>query len=143
PTIQPLFRVYLDHFGATRTPTAPPAPDRIAEALALVDYRLVELDQTRIRLSRDGMAVSLSGVAQGSVTDRVAPLLGAEGFNDLRLDLGQLRGAGRQPAGRPWRAAVAGPAAEGDSIGAVALAGGRAAVPALATAAGHSTVFEP
>ena len=143
PTIQPLFRVYLDHFGATPTPTAPPAPDRIAEALALVDYRLVELDQTRIRLSRDGMAVSLNGVAQGYVTDRIAALLRAEGFNDVLLDLGELRGAGRHPDGRPWRAAVADPAGEGDSIVTVELAEERPALPALATSAGHSTVFDP
>lgn len=142
PTIQPLFRVYLDHFGATPTPTAPPAPDRIAEALALVDYRLVELDQTRIRLSRDGMAVSLNGVAQGYVTDRIAALLRAEGFNDVLLDLGELRGAGRHPDGRPWRAAVADPSGGAGSLLKVDLADEPNTLPALATSAGHSTVFD-
>ncbi len=143
PTIQPLFRVYLEHFAATPTPTAPPAPDRIAEVLALVDYRLVEIDDTRIRLPRDGMALTLNGVAQGYVTDRIAALLRAEGFHDVLLDLGELRGAGRHPDGRRWRAAVADPTGEGDSILTVELAEQRPALPALATSAGHSTVFDP
>ncbi len=142
PTVQPLFQVYLEHFGATPAPDAPPAPERIAEALALVDHRLVEWDGTGIRFLRRGMGLTLNGVAQGYVTDRVAALLRSQGFDDVLLDLGELRAAGRHPEDRPWRAAVADPRREGDILLTLDLADGPQALPALATSAGHSTVFD-
>ncbi len=142
PTIQPLFRAYLEHFGATPIPTAPPAPDRIKEALALVGHKQVEVDEGGIRFSRHSMAITLNGVAQGYVTDRIAALLRGEGFNDVLLDLGELRAAGRHPDGRPWRAAVKDPAGERNSVLTVDLAEAQPALPALATSAGHSTVFD-
>lgn len=142
PTVQPLFHLYLEHFGASPAPSAPPPPDRIAEALAHVGYRMIELDETRIRFGRPGMAITLNGVAQGYVTDRIAALLRAEGFDNVLLDLGELRGAGRHPEGRPWRAAIADPARAGKSVVTVDLADGPRGLPALATSAGHGTVFD-
>jgi FAD:protein FMN transferase len=70
----------------------------------------VDVASDRIALGRPGMKLTLNGIAQGYVTDRVAALLAAAGLENVLLDLGEVRGAGGRPDGRPWRAAIADPA---------------------------------
>ena len=52
------------------------------------------------------MAITLNGIAQGYITDRVADLLRARGWHNVLVDLGELRGVGAHPNGRPWTAAL-------------------------------------
>ena len=55
------------------------------------------------------MAVTLNGIAQGYITDRVADLLRAEGLEKVMIDLGEIRTLGDHPEGRPWRVGLANP----------------------------------
>ncbi|MDP4032141.1 MAG: FAD:protein FMN transferase [Pseudorhodobacter sp.] len=98
PTIQPLWQLY-----ATRHATGhAPEPAAIAEALTRVGWQAVAFDATAVRLVRPGMALSLNGVAQGYVADRVAALLAAEGLTDILVDTGEFRAIGGQPGGGDW-----------------------------------------
>ena len=102
-TVQPLWRLHAEHFAA---PGADPrGPDRrsIARIRRLVDFQAVELASRRIRPARPGMAITLNGIAQGYITDRVSDLLHEEGIGDLLVDLGEIRARGTAPHGRPWR----------------------------------------
>ena len=102
-TVQPLWRLYAAHFSEPGAdPKGPPA-QAIAQALSLVDYGAVTVDSGRIALARPGMAVTLNGIAQGYITDRVAELLRRAGADRVLIDLGEARGLGRHPSGRPWR----------------------------------------
>lgn len=87
-TVQPLW-------GQARTP----------ERLALVDWRAVEVTPAAVRLVRPGMQVTLNGIAQGYVTDRVAEILRRRGHDSVLVDLGEARAVGGHPVGRPWRVA--------------------------------------
>src|SRR5690625_2381056 len=140
PSIQPLFEVYGQHFEAHPADLAGPPSARIEAARRLVDYRAVELSGQAIRLGRSGMSLTLNGVAQGFITDRIAALLRNGGLENMLLDLGELRAAGQHPDGRPWRAGIADPAQPHRSIHSLALEG---ALPALATSAAHGTTFDP
>lgn len=133
-TVQPLWRRYADHFAAAETdPAGPPLDD----VLPLVGWRGVAVTPGRIALARPGMAVTLNGIAQGYITDRVAELLRAEGLDQVLLDLGETRALGRHPDGRPWRAGLADPAAPARVALRLDLAEG-----ALATSGGDGTVFD-
>ncbi|HMN77859.1 MAG TPA: FAD:protein FMN transferase [Burkholderiaceae bacterium] len=143
PSVQPLWRLYADHFAAPDAPAAGPAPDAIARVLRGVDYREVEVAAGRIRLHRPGMALTLNGVAQGYVTDRVIELLRAAGFDDVLVDLGEARVRGERPGGGAWRAAIADPRVEGRTLFELPLGEARGALPALATSAGAGTPIGP
>jgi thiamine biosynthesis lipoprotein len=54
-----------------------------------------------IRLG-EGQRVTLNGLGQGYVTDRVADLLRARGFAHVLIDLGEQRALGARPDGAPW-----------------------------------------
>ena len=141
PSVQPLLRLYFDHFARPGASPQGPPPAAIAQARQRVGFGDVELGAHRIRLGRAGAAITLNGVAQGFVTDRVADLLLADGFGDVLVDLGEGRALGRRPDGGAWRAAVAAPDAPGRTLFELPLGSGRGQSAALATSGGHGTRF--
>lgn len=109
PTVQPLWRLYESHFrSAPATLSGPPA-GQIETARRLVDYAQVEIGAGGIRFAKPGMAVTLNGIAQGYITDRIADLLREEGFDSTIVDVGETRALGAQPDGDPWTVAIVNP----------------------------------
>ncbi len=104
-TVQPLWRLYRDHFaaGPADGPADGPAETRVEAALRLVGQAELSATAGRVALHQPGMAVTLNGIAQGYITDRVAELWRAEGLDQVLIDLGELRALGDHPDGRPWR----------------------------------------
>jgi FAD:protein FMN transferase len=142
-TVQPLFELYARHFAEPHPDPAGPPPARLAEALELVDHRNVDVASDRIALGRPGMKLTLNGIAQGYVTDRVAKLLAAAGLETMLLDLGEVRGAGERPDGNPWRAAIADPADPTETLFTLELREGTGGLPAVATSGGYGMHFGP
>lgn len=103
PTVQPLWRLYARHFAAGGAAEGPP-PAAVAETLARVDFQAVRASAERIAFARPGMELTLNGVAQGWITDRIADRLRAAGVTSTLIDMGEIRGLGPEP----WRVGVAG-----------------------------------
>lgn len=133
-TVQPLWLRYRDHFASGAGTQG--VPD-VSDLLPLVDWRGVRAEPGLAALRRRGMAITLNGIAQGYVTDRVAELLRRNGVEHVLLDLGEVRSLGTGPDGRPWRIGIADP---GDPARVLArLDGGDGAV---ATSGGYGSVFD-
>ncbi len=143
PTVQPLYRLYATHFAAQGAAPDGPPQAAIDRALRLVDGTAIDLRLDLIRLRRPGMAITLNGVAQGFITDRVADLLRAAGYSDVLVDLGEAHALGQRPGGGAWRAAIADPRQPGRTILELPLGADRGGLPALATSAGYGTRFGP
>lgn len=107
PTVQSLWQWYARQ-GRTPHP-ARPDPDLLRPVLNHVDYRAIRIEPEFIRFERPGMAITLNGIAQGYITDRVTELLRANGLEHAMIDLGEARSLGRPDVGRPWRAGLADP----------------------------------
>ncbi len=99
PTVQPLWAEYATALTEGRTPD----PDA---ARGLVGWSGVTVGPDRVALARPGMALTLNGIAQGLIADRVAALLEAEGLTDILIDTGELRALGGDPRGGDWPARV-------------------------------------
>jgi thiamine biosynthesis lipoprotein len=112
-TVQPLWSLYQAHFAEAGADPRGPGPAALDAARRLVDYRGLEVSTRRIAFARPGMAVTLNGIAQGYVTDRVADLLRREGLERVLIDLGEIRALGAGPAGGPWRVGLADPSEPG------------------------------
>ncbi|HTH15158.1 MAG TPA: FAD:protein FMN transferase, partial [Magnetospirillum sp.] len=110
-TVQPLWELYAAHFSQAGADPAGPSEAAIASVLPLVGWRGVQVEPDRIRLARPGMGVTLNGIAQGYVTDRVAELLERRGMEAVLVDLGELRALGPKPDG-PWSVDVEGQGVE-------------------------------
>ena len=111
-TVQPLWNLYATHFfGVPAPPTEGPEPHAIASALALVDWSGVEFGFRQVALPRPGMGLTLNGIAQGYVTDRIIGILRDNGFDRVLSDFGrsELCVIGRHPDDRPWQVGLADP----------------------------------
>ncbi len=97
PTVQPLWALYARRYSEGATPSA----DDLAQTLATVGWEGVSVDESAIRL-RPGMALTLNGVAQGFIADRIAEMLRAEGLTNVLVNTGELRALGTSNEGTPW-----------------------------------------
>ena len=121
PTVQPVWQA-LANGGDT-------APARDA-----VGWQHVRFDTRVVRLTRPGMALTLNGIAQGYITDRIAALLRRRGLNNVLIDMGEISAIGAKLDGRDWRAGIKRP--DGRLVQHVALRDR-----ALATSAPYGTVI--
>lgn len=112
PTVQPLWQCYAVHFSTPGASASGPEPRQLAEALQRVGWPKVQVSRDRIALSGRGMGLTLNGIAQGYITDRIIDLLREAGISSSLVDMGEIRTLGRHPDGRPWRAALQGPSPE-------------------------------
>lgn len=102
PTVQPLWELYASHFSHADADPAGPEQTRMAAALANVGWKKVTFDESRVALA-SGMALTLNGIAQGYITDRVCDLLRREGAGHTMVDMGELRALDTRPDGSAWR----------------------------------------
>ncbi len=108
PTVQPLWELYADHFSrANADPDGPPR-SAVQTALARVGYDRLKISRDRIVMPH-GTAITLNGIAQGYVTDKIVDLLRAQGVVQSLVDMGETRAIGSRPDGAPWEVGIADP----------------------------------
>jgi thiamine biosynthesis lipoprotein len=108
-TVQPLWALYANHFShADAAPEGPPAA-AVNAALAKIGYEKLLVSRDRIAFASRGMALTLNGIAQGYMTDRIVGLLRAGGIEHSLVNIGESRALGTHPDGRPWTVGVTDP----------------------------------
>lgn len=139
PSVQALWEAHIDWFAAS--PDAGLPPDSvIARARAAVDWRTILLQPDKIRLG-EHQRLTLNGLGQGYVTDRVADLLYSHGFRNILVDLGEQRAVGPRQGGAPWLVARANATPIALTCGALATSEGGGCVLGASGAAHH--LFDP
>jgi len=126
PTVQPLWRVLADAYVAGR----PADAAEIAAARARIGFDRVTFDSTDVLLSA-GQQLTLNGIAQGYIADRVALLMRTEGVEDVLIDTGEILAMGVPNGQTGWPVTIAG------EVRARALSGR-----AMATSAPFGTILD-
>lgn len=85
PTVQPLWRAE----ALAREAGQPLSDADRDKARALIDWGSLRLEPEAITLRR-GMALTLNGIAQGYIADRVAALLAGHGLTRALIDTGEM-----------------------------------------------------
>ena len=139
PTVQPLWNLYFAHFAAPSADPAGPSAQLLRDALALVDWREVEVDRgaQRIVLQRPGMGLTLNAGAQGYITDLVAERLRAHGFDRMLVDMGEPRVFSTKPDGSAWRIAIANPADRNQTVASLDVVD-----KCISTSGGYGTILD-
>ena len=122
PTVQPLWLALADGQG-------------VEAARTQVGWKRLRFDSAEVRFETPGMALTLNGIAQGAVTDRIAALLRARGLRDVLIDIGEIAALGRRADGAAWSVGIADP--EGQVLRRMTLTDR-----ALATSAPLGTVLD-
>jgi thiamine biosynthesis lipoprotein len=137
PTVQPLWLLYLAHFARPGADPEGPAPAQIEAALKNIGFSGVLASRDRVALSRRGMALTLNGIAQGYITDRIVALLRAHGIDRSFVDMGEARAIGARPDGAAWQIGIADPERPGRIMESV-----RVIDQAVATSGGYGFRFD-
>lgn len=136
-TVQPLWEVYAGHFSQPNASPDGPPPEALADAVAKVGHDKLDIAPARLRFGKQGMGVTLNGVGQGYITDRVVELLRREGVAHALVDMGKTRAIGGHPDGGPWSIGLEDPRAPGSIAERIPLADR-----SIATAGGYGTLFD-
>lgn len=100
PTIQPLWALYAEKDGR-------PSLREIEKVRRFVGMSKVQVSVAAVKFNKHGMALTLNGIAQGYITDRVVSLLRAEGLKNAVVNLGEISAMGHDMTGDPWKIGVA------------------------------------
>ncbi|WP_171238282.1 FAD:protein FMN transferase [Ruegeria sp. HKCCA5763] len=85
-------------------------PKDLIEAQRLVGWEKVSFDASNVRLPDPGQsALTLNGIAQGAITDRIAALLRDFGLRDVLVNMGEVAALGTRSDGTPWKVGLAKP----------------------------------
>ncbi|APG49194.1 FAD:protein FMN transferase [Phaeobacter porticola] len=102
PTIQPLWACYAEASAHGMLPEK----DAITRAGLKIGWERARIDSSAIVLEQE-MALTLNGIAQGYIADRVAEMLVDEGLRNVLIDTGEFRALGTHPEGRAWPVTLA------------------------------------
>jgi thiamine biosynthesis lipoprotein len=73
----------------------------------LLGYKNLKVSSEKISFEKGGMAITLNGIAQGYITDKITQLLSNHGLTDSLINIGEIKALGHHPDGRNWKVAIA------------------------------------
>ena len=134
-TVQPIVDLYKKDFQATGRA---PSEKAMEKALSLVDTGAIAFDGKSIRFQKEGMGITLDGIAKGFVIDCGAEFIQRQGIEHVLVNAGgDIRAAGGKDNGSPWRVGVQNPDKQGPYADILELSEG-----ALATSGNYEIYFD-
>jgi thiamine biosynthesis lipoprotein len=135
-TVAPLLALFRERL--TGSSPSEPAAAEIRDTLERVGARHLTVSRRRVSFARDGMAVTLDGIAKGYIVDAMARVLDRHGITGYLVDAGgDIRTRGTREGGHPWTIAVRDPGGGGVYPEVLHLRGG-----AVATSGSYEVHFD-
>ncbi|MSR22221.1 MAG: FAD:protein FMN transferase [Gemmatimonadetes bacterium] len=120
-TVAPLLDLYQTLWWSA---ALPPIQSEMEKALALVDYRQIQIQGRAVSLLRPGMAITLDGIAKGYVVDHAVRTLRSAGADRVMVEAGgDLGTSGSVSDGEGWQVAIQDPHDARGSLGVLHLRG--------------------
>jgi len=121
-----------------RSPPRLPDEAEVAAVTALIDWPAVEWRERSVRLPRRGMEIDFGGIGKEYAADRMATICHESGARHTLANLGgDVRAAGPQPDGSPWRVGISHPRQADAIMATVEIEGG-----AVATSGDYQRFFD-
>ncbi len=134
-TVGPLVHLYEATFAQTGSP---PDVQRIEDTLKLIGAGQISRNGNEIRFLKEGMGITLDGIAKGYIVDKSANMLEKMGIRHGLINAGgDIRAIGDSGKGKPWRLAIRNPWEEGKYLEIISLANG-----AMATSGNYEVYFD-
>ncbi len=135
-TIKPVLDLYVEHFFHTQRP---PAEEEIKRRLKRVGFRYLVYSEEEIRFAREGMGISLDGIAKGFIAEKAATKLKSMGIKHALINAGgDIQVLGGKSNRQAWKIAVQDPRARNKMIEIISLREG-----AIATSGDYENFFDP
>ncbi len=133
-TIKPVLDLYESQNEMGRLPST----GAIQEALSLVGVFGVNLDHKKISFSKEGMGITLDGIAKGTIVDKTINFIKEKGIRHaLVAASGDIRVFGGRNMEMPWKIAVYDPKNENEFSETISLSDG-----AVSTSGNYMVYFD-
>ena len=105
-TINPLLALYQSNKKL-------PGAEEVQQALELIDYRKIDISDQAVSLQKNGMSITLDGVAKGFIVDEGVAELQSFGLSNVMVEAGgDLMALGEKAPASPWKIGLQAPRAE-------------------------------
>ncbi len=99
PTVQALWALYAKETSAGLIPTS----QQITDALAVTGWGHVNYSADKVSFRRSGVMLTLNGIAQGYIADKISALFRREGVENVLVNTGEISAVGHAPDGNAWQ----------------------------------------
>jgi len=99
PTVQTLWSLYASQYSRGMAPTK----DQIADAKANTGWNHVTFSPEAIAFDRKYMSLTLNGIAQGFIADKITDLFRKNGVSNVLVNTGEISALGFATDGSPWQ----------------------------------------
>lgn len=106
PSVQPLFALYAEHFSRANPQKNGPRTADLSATLDRVGFEHVQFSASRVQFARPDMALTLNGIAQGYISDKIADLLRKNGLTNVLVNMGEIVAVGAGPNHTGWRVGI-------------------------------------
>ena len=98
PTVQSLWSLYASEIAAGSTPTS----EQISQAMDSTGWSHVTFSANEVSFDRAGIALTLNGIAQGYIADKVTDLFRSNSVKNILVNTGEISALGHAPNGDQW-----------------------------------------
>lgn len=98
PAIQPLWALYAESFAAGTSPD----DGQLAEARLSSGWGNLRFDASEVAFTQQGSALTLNGVAQGYIADKIAAMFRSNGVENVLVNTGEIMAVGSAPDSKAW-----------------------------------------
>jgi len=136
-TIKPLLDLFEAGFGDAGI--AEPSDDVLKQILERTGVDALSIETHTLRFLKEGMGLTLDGIAKGYIVDMAAEILNRNRIRDFIINAGgDIRMGGHREDGKPWTVAVQDPEKAGEYPDVLTLTDG-----AVATSGSYEIYFDP
>ncbi len=104
PSVQALWALYARSYARGQAPGA----KEIESARARTGWKHVRVSPRTISFERTGMMLTLNGIAQGYIADRIADYFRRNGVSNVLINTGEIAALGLGPDGAGWPVTIGG-----------------------------------
>ena len=107
-TVEPIVDLYMRRFeGGNKTP---PSEGQLEDALNRVGAENIVFNGRSVTFRKEGMGITLDGIAKGYIVDRASKVLSSKGIKNHLINAGgDIRTVGQAKGKRPWTIAIQDP----------------------------------
>ena len=102
-TVQPL---WIIHESYSKHKNIDRLNDEIQKVKNLISYKNIEINKNKIYFKKENMQITLNGIAQGYITDKITYILKERGFTNVLVNLGEFNSIGGYDENRDWNIAT-------------------------------------
>lgn len=134
-TVYPIIELFQKNF---QDKNAPPSQKEINRVIQYVGSDKIEINDSNIKLQKQGMKIILAGLAKGYIVDRASEVLLSHGINNHLINAGgDMKAAGVRDDGKPWKVAIQDPAKGNNHLDVIQLSNA-----SVATSGNYENYFD-